>query len=212
MPHNSRSYQRLAELRRIGDEIAAKSRDWATTQDKISVTDPLKQQKRMGTGMAILAWIAILALLSLYFGDVLERQANPNRSVQSQVIDGGVREVVLKRNRAGHYVTNGFINGQEVVFLLDTGATGVAIPAALAERLSLPRGRRVMTSTANGNAYAYQTRLASVAVGDIELAGVEAAISPGLNMGEVLLGMSFLKHIEFSQRGNTLTLRQYPGP
>lgn len=166
----------------------------------------------MGTGMAILAWIAILALLSLYFGDVLERQANPNRSVQSEVSNSGVREVTLKRNRAGHYVASGFINGQEVVFLLDTGATGVAIPAALAEQLNLPLGRRMVTSTANGNAFAYQTRLASVALGDIELTGVDAAISPGLNMGEVLLGMSFLKHIEFSQRGNTLTLRQHPTP
>jgi aspartyl protease family protein len=164
----------------------------------------------MGTAMHILFWIALLALLSVYFSDLLERQRNPNRDVTSQVTDSGVREVQLKRNRQGHYVTAGTINGEAVVFLLDTGATGVAIPAAIAERLSLPRGRSFITNTANGRSKSYQTRLAEVGIGDIRLHNVEAAIAPGLEMREVLLGMSFLKHIEFTQRGNVLTLRQYP--
>ena len=164
----------------------------------------------MGTGMSVLAWIALLALLMLYFGDVIDRQRNPNRDVQSELTSEGIRDVELRRNRAGHYVTSGTINGEDVVFLLDTGATGVAIPLALAERLELPRGRRFPTATANGTSFSYETRLSSVAIGDIELGNVQAAISPGLEMREVLLGMSFLKHIEFTQRGNTLTLRQYP--
>jgi aspartyl protease family protein len=164
----------------------------------------------MGRMMQVLAWIAVMALLTLYFGDVLDRQRNPNREISTAVTDAGVREVELKRNRMGHYVTTGTINGEEVVFLLDTGATGVAIPAALAEQLALPRGRPVVTSTANGNTRSYLTRLNEVGIGDIRLRNVEASITPGLQMREVLLGMSFLKHIEFTQRGNTLTLRQYP--
>lgn len=67
-----------------------------------------------------------------------------------------------------------------------------------------------MTNTANGSTRSYLTRLDEVAVGDIRLQNVEASITPGLQMREVLLGMSFLKYIEFTQRGNTLTLRQYP--
>ena len=47
-------------------------------------------------------------------------------------------------------------------------------------------------------------------MGDIELRDVQAGIAPGMGIEEVLLGMSFLKHIEFTQRGNTLILRQYP--
>ncbi len=160
--------------------------------------------------MQILFWVALLALLSVYFSDLLERQRNPNRDVASQVTEAGVREVQLKRNRQGHYVTNGSINGEPVVFLLDTGATGVAIPSAIAERLSLPRGRGIITNTANGRSQSYQTRLGEVGIGDIRLRNVDAAIAPGLHMNEVLLGMSFLKHIEFTQRGNVLTLRQYP--
>jgi aspartyl protease family protein len=110
----------------------------------------------------------------------------------------------------GHYVSTGTINGKEVVFLLDTGATGVAIPAPLAEQLALTRGRAVMTNTANGATRSYITSLQEVSIGDIRLQGVEATITPGLQMREVLLGMSFLKYIEFTQRGSTLTLRQYP--
>ena len=156
-------------------------------------------------------WLALLAFLTLYFGDVLERQRNPNQEVASTLSDEGVLEVQLKRNRLGHYVATGTINGQPVVFLLDTGATGVAVPEALARRLGLPRGRAFLSNTANGAARAYETQLQEVALGAITLSNVRASISPGLQMDEVLLGMSFLKHIEFSQRGNTLTLRQYPG-
>ncbi|MFK7828335.1 MAG: TIGR02281 family clan AA aspartic protease [Congregibacter sp.] len=164
----------------------------------------------MGKIMHVLAWVALMALLTLYFGDVLDRQRNPNRDVTGEVTAEGIRELALRRNKMGHYVTPGTINGRGVVFLLDTGATGVAIPAAVAQRLSLAQGRPMLTSTANGTARSYQTRLAEVRIGDIRLNQVEAAISPGLQMNEVLLGMSFLKHIEFSQRGNTLTLRQHP--
>lgn len=172
--------------------------------------DPQQEQRRFGTGMQVLAWISMLALLTLYFGDVLERQRNPNSDVATAVAADGAREVKLRRNRMGHYVTTGTINGEDVVFLLDTGATGVAVPAALAERLELPRGRPFISNTANGQTRSYQTRLDEVAIGDIRLHDVDAAITPGLAMNEVLLGMSFLKYIEFSQRGNTLTLRQYP--
>lgn len=169
-----------------------------------------KDGRRMGLVMQALAWICAMGLLTAYFSDVLDRQRNPNRDVRSAINANGVREVRLQRNRMGHYVTSGTINGQPVVFLLDTGATGVAIPAALAQELSLVRGRPVLSSTANGTARSYLTRLGEVSVGDIRLNDVEAAITPGLQMREVLLGMSFLKYIEFTQRGNTLTLRQYP--
>lgn len=174
------------------------------------MSDAQREQRRMGRIMQALAWISIMALLTLYFSDLLERQRNPNRDIEGVLREGGVREVQLQRNRMGHYVTSGSINGEPVVFLLDTGATGVAIPAALAERLALPRGRSLMTQTANGVARSYRTRLGEVGIGPIRLRDVEAAITPGLRMQEVLLGMSFLKHIEFTQRGDKLTLRQYP--
>lgn len=172
--------------------------------------DPQHPHKRMGRTMYALAWIAAMGLLTLYFSDVLDRQRNPNRNVDSAVTAEGVREVMLTRNRMGHYVSSGSINGEQVEFLLDTGATGVAIPAEIARQLTLPRGRPVIVNTANGPTRSYQTRLAEVRLGDIRLRNVQATITPGLQTREILLGMSFLKYIEFTQRGNTLTLRQYP--
>jgi aspartyl protease family protein len=163
----------------------------------------------MGLVMQALAWLVLLAFGVFYFTGVIERQSNPNVAVQTRYNEDGVREVTLQRNRYGHYVTSGLINGQPVTFLLDTGATGVAIPDDIARRLGLRRGRAYRTQTANGISTGYATSLDRVSVGDIELADVPAGIAPGLGTEQVLLGMSFLKHIEFTQRGNTLVLRQH---
>jgi len=164
-----------------------------------------QQQKRIGVGMVIAAWIGVLLLASLYFGKVLDRQHNPN---QQLLTHGDNAPVVLKRNKFGHYVASGSVNGQPVVFMLDTGASDVSIPAHLASRLELRRGPATTYDTANGRIEAYRTTLAEVRLGDIVLRNVAASINPGMQDDELLLGMSFLKHLEFTQRGDTLTLRQ----
>ncbi len=168
----------------------------------------IREQKRMGTAMQALAWLVLLALGVVFFGDFLDEQYNPNQSVQSSVTEAGQREVVLQRNKFGHYVTAGEINGKPVTFMLDTGATGVAIPEALTAHLGLTPGAAVQTQTANGIGIGYAVTLDSVSVGAIALHDVPAVITPGLQTEEILLGMSFLKHIEFTQRGDTLILRQ----
>lgn len=162
----------------------------------------------MGLTMQALAWLAFLALGVFFFGDLLDKQHNPNQSLQTRYSEEGAREVVLQRNRSGHYVSSGQINGQPVTFILDTGATGVAIPTSVAGRLGLKGGQAFRTVTANGVTTSYAVILDQVSVGGIALQDVRAAISPGLQTDEVLLGMSFLKHIEFTQRGETLILRQ----
>ena len=160
--------------------------------------------------MQALAWVVMMALGIFYFSDVLDRQYNPNQTLSTTHSAEGVREVVLKRNKFGHYVTSGVINGQPVTFMLDTGATGVAVSSDLAKRLGLKRGQPYRTLTANGTTLSYAASLSRVSIGAIELDDVQASITPGLQMEQVLLGMSFLQHIEFTQRGDTLILRQYP--
>lgn len=164
----------------------------------------------MGLGMQVLAWMAFLGLGVFYFSDVLEKQYNPNQSLETLHTAEGLAEVVLQRNRQGHYVTSGEINGLPVTFILDTGATGVAVPSAVAQRLGLQPGRAFSTQTANGLSVSYAVNLDRVSVGGITLPEVAASITPGLTTSEVLLGMSFLKHIEFTQRGDQLILRQAP--
>ena len=170
--------------------------------------DPQEQQQRIGVGMIAVAWLVFGVLAVLWFNGMLERRDNPNVTLNSTVLDG-VREVRLQRNRAGHYITPGKINGTEVTFMLDTGATTIAIPGTVAAGLDLTRGQEIKTQTANGITSTYATSLDRVSVGEIALTNVAAGVSPGLATREVLLGMSFLKHIEFTQRGDTLILRQY---
>jgi len=164
--------------------------------------------KKTGRHMLLLAWAIALGLLALLFSGVLERQYNPNQTVNSSISENGVREVVLKRNRQGHYVTRGQINGQPVVFLLDTGATQVSIPQKVAQRLALKAGAPSYSQTANGTIQTYATRLDRIGIGDIQLTNIRAQINPYFEGEEILLGMSFLKRLELIQRGDTLTLRQ----
>ncbi len=168
---------------------------------------PDAPSQRMGKGMMYAAWLVALGLLTWSFQGWLEEQDNPNRRIESSVSDTAI-EVVLQRNRHGHYQAIGQINGERVEFLLDTGATTVAVPVRMAERLSLSRGPAITITTANGTATAYLTRLNEVRLGEITLHDVAATITPSMDGNDVLLGMSFLKQLEFTQRGDTLTLRQ----
>ncbi|HID48657.1 MAG TPA: TIGR02281 family clan AA aspartic protease, partial [Chromatiales bacterium] len=87
--------------------------------------------RRLGRNMIWLMWLVLLGLLTLFFGKLLDRQYNPNQDLMQRQ-PGEPREVVLLRNKYGHYVASGLINDQPVVFLLDTGASDISIPAAAA--------------------------------------------------------------------------------
>ncbi|MBQ0742404.1 MAG: TIGR02281 family clan AA aspartic protease [Pseudomonas sp.] len=165
--------------------------------------------QRMGKVMMILAWVIGLLLAVQWFSGVEERKRNPNQIPES-MMSGDAIEVRLLANRQGHYLLNGQINGQEVTFLLDTGASFVAIPAAVAQRLQLPQGRRFQVSTANGTADSYATTIDRLDLGDIHLRDIDAGIVPGMGGDDILLGMSALQQLEFSQQGGELILRQYP--
>ncbi|MFV3404585.1 MULTISPECIES: retropepsin-like aspartic protease family protein [Pseudomonas] len=163
--------------------------------------------QRAGKVLMIVAWAAAMFLATRFFGQWEERQQNPNSVVQSERGEGFI-EVRLLSNGQGHFVADGAINGQVVHFMLDTGATDVAIPEALARDLDLVRGAAVVLSTANGRTEGYRTRLDTLQLGDIRLHDVRALVVPGLDGQAVLLGMSALKQLEFTQRGGTMLLRQ----
>jgi aspartyl protease family protein len=158
--------------------------------------------------MIIAAWVGLLTILTLFFNSYLDSVNNPNNSPETNRY-GPVKEIVLTRNRAGHYVVSGLINQSAVTFLLDTGATDVAVSDELATRLGLRKGAFITSHTANGVVTSRQTSLSEVSIGGIRLDNVRAAILPGLSGDEVLLGMSFLKHLEMQQRGSQMILRQH---
>ena len=157
--------------------------------------------------MIFFAFVILVVFLTYLFQDILKSQLNPNRQINT-VGSSDYKEISLERNKYGHYVASGEINEQPVVFMLDTGATDIAISDQLAKKLGLKKGRAFKVSTANGVSTAYRTRLDSVSLGDIELNNLQATILSNASDNQVLLGMVFLKHMELVQKGNQLTIRQ----
>lgn len=167
------------------------------------------ETQTVARAMLYLIWIILIALsLGWYFNDTLNARHNPNQQPESQINHEGDKVIVLQRNSYGHYVSNGKINTQDVQFFLDTGATEVSIPESIAKKLHLQKGARFLVSTANGSTTVYATQLQTIELGHIKLINIPAHINPNMSGDDILLGMSFLKHLEFSQKGKELTLRQ----
>jgi aspartyl protease family protein len=119
------------------------------------------------------------------------------------------QSAVLAADARGHFHANGAINGSVVRFVLDTGATSVALPAADATRLGIDyrKGQPAMIHTANGPAPAWRVKLDTVRVGQIELQNVDALVlEKGLDIA--LLGMSFLNRVEMFRSGDSMTLKR----
>ena len=115
--------------------------------------------------------------------------------------------VTLAADPRGHFFIEGSINGQPMRFLVDTGATMVALPARDAVRMGIDyqRGLQGQTRTAGGVVTVYKVTLDSVRLGGIEARGVDAVvIEQGLDIA--LLGMSFLNRLDMRQEGRTMTL------
>lgn len=157
----------------------------------------------LGQGMAFVASVLVLGLLTLFFNGNLDQRNNPNRQLQV----GPGAELVLKRSSNGHYIFPGTINHKPVTFLLDTGATFVAIPAHMGEELGLQAGARQQVMTANGIVETRATRVDELAFGPFRLQNLPASLNPGMRDEYILLGMNVLRHLEFTQRGDTLILR-----
>ncbi len=120
---------------------------------------------------------------------------------------GAGSSVTLKADSRGHFLIEGQVNGGNVRFLVDTGATMISLSAADARRLGIDylKGQRGIVQTAGGPTSAYRVTLDSVRVGDIAMNQVDAlVIEAGLPFA--LLGMSFLKRTEIRHEGETMVL------
>ena len=121
---------------------------------------------------------------------------------------GTGQRVVLKADARGHFVSSGQINGRIMQYMVDTGASTVAIGRPDAQRMGLKfeeQGQSVRMNTANGVAQGWRMRLDSVRVGVVELRGVDAIVTPQ-PMPYVLLGNSFLREFEMSRNGDEMVL------
>ena len=129
-----------------------------------------------------------------------QHRAGPTSAQSSQ-------SATLTADTRGHFVVEGQINGGSVRFLVDTGATAVALSSADATRLGIDyrKGQRGLVGTANGTATAYRVKLDTVQVGGIVANNVDAAVLEG-SLPMALLGMSFLNRTDMKREGQTMVL------
>jgi len=118
-------------------------------------------------------------------------------------------KVIIWSNK-GMYLTQGKVNGHNVDFLVDTGASAISFNAATAKRLGLDylNGNKVRIKTASAIGEAYQVNLNSVQVGSITLHNIQAIVIDGPEPTRTLLGMSFLSQLDMTQSSNMLELKK----
>jgi aspartyl protease family protein len=120
---------------------------------------------------------------------------------------GASRDLELKADAGGHFVTEGWINGKATRFMVDTGATAVSLSQTEAERLGLDWRRAPMAqaNTANGTVPAHTLQLGTVRIGELVLSNVGAVVLPA-QLPHVLLGNTFLSRVSMKRDNDTLKL------
>ena len=116
-------------------------------------------------------------------------------------------QATLAAGPGGHFVGEGAVNGVPIRFLVDTGATSIALPVSFAQRAGIDfrKGEPGLSNTANGMVPVYRVNLASVRLGGIELNSVDAVVFEA-GLDTALLGMSFLNRVDMKREGDTMTL------
>jgi len=144
-----------------------------------------------------------------YQGRTLKRRLDGRARAPAAGAAGA--EVRIYRDTQGMFMTAGSINGLPVGFLVDTGASAVAMNSDEARRLGIDFrvvGDSTYVATASGVTQAFGVTLDRVKVGSIEVRNVKAVVIDGSSPADVLLGMSFLQRLELHNEGDHLTLRK----
>ncbi|MEN3951386.1 TIGR02281 family clan AA aspartic protease [Iodidimonas sp. SYSU 1G8] len=175
--------------------------------------NPGRTLRHVAIWMAIVASLALLYSFRHEFGMARDRVTGnlaPARGVANTTTDG-TREVTLFAQSDGHFYAQVEVEGKEILFMVDTGASDIALSRKDADRLGLSPSEREFTriyQTANGTMRGAPVTLDSVAIGPIDVRNVAASVAEG-DMGVSLLGMSFLNRLSgYQVTGDRLTLRQ----
>jgi len=137
-----------------------------------------------------------------------EKSLGINRSITTNFSTPDKVQARIASGPGGHYLTPGRINNRPVDFIVDTGATTIAINLPTAKSLGLDyrNGDKISINTASGVSTAYMIMLDSVRVGDVEVRNVAAAVSMNDFPTEILLGNSFLSRVDLRRENGVLIL------
>lgn len=165
-------------------------------------------------GLVVAAALAAAKVLPGYL-ETRQFAATASEAGQPQpaVSSAGGHQVVLAADTRGHFFVEAVVNGRKITFMVDTGATAVALTEATARRLNIRPSAadyaKARTSTANGVIGVAPVRLDRIKIGPIAVSQVQAMVVPGDALQTNLLGMSFLKKLRrFEARGDQLLLVQ----
>jgi len=162
---------------------------------------------------------AVLIVLGTAMAEIADRIAPAQAHVATGTTvamashaGAGVRSVSIPRDARGHFQTDGRIDGQRVGFMIDTGASVVALNETSAARFGLRPGRADYTAvvtTANGQVRAARAQIASLEIGGLTVRDVDALVLPDDALSENLLGLSFLSKLKrFEYANGTMVLEQ----
>jgi aspartyl protease family protein len=159
--------------------------------------------------LAVMAVAMAILVPKLYQGQA-PLQAAPVVVATATTTDNS-RSVTISRGRNGHFQTEASVDGRRIDFLVDTGATTIALRESDAARLGIrttPRDYTMRTATANGIVKVAPAELNRVEIGGVIVRNVMAVVIPDESLGQNLLGMSFLSKLRWEQRNGKLILEQ----
>ena len=167
---------------------------------------------------SIMIFAAILVGLGTFMAQLADRltptaaSATTARVAVVETVATGLRSLNIPRDQRGHFRTEGRIDGQRVGFMVDTGASMVALNESSAARFGLRPSRADYTATvttANGTIKGARARLAMIELGGLTVRDVEAMVLPDEALSENLLGLSFLAKLKrFEYANGTMVLEQ----
>ena len=162
-----------------------------------------EQTARFGALAIAAVWLLVAGALYLGFDYFEQRQ---QARLQPYALSTG--ELVIPRQRDGHFHVAGEVNRQPVRFLVDTGASHVSISQALADRAGLPPGSPITLNTANGQRPGQLVRGVPVRAGHLAFNQASVTVGlAGLPADQALLGQSFLKHFDVEIGRDAMVLR-----
>ena len=167
-------------------------------------TPSIQKTARLGALAIAAVWLAVAGVLYLVFDQIEQKR---QASLKPYALSSG--DLVIPRQRDGHFHVEGEVNCQPVRFLVDTGASHVSVSQALATQAGLPEGQNITLHTANGQRPGQLVRSVPVRAGHLVMNDTSVIVGlTGMPTEQALLGQAFLKHFDVEIRRDEMVLRQ----
>ena len=167
-------------------------------------TPSIQKTARLGALAIAAVWLAVAGVLYLVFDQIEQKR---QASLKPYALSSG--DLVIPRQRDGHFHVDGEVNRQPVRFLVDTGASHVSVSQALATQAGLPEGQSITLHTANGQRPGQLVRSVPVRAGHLVMNDTSVTVGlTGMPPEQALLGQAFLKHFDVEIRRDEMVLRQ----